>query len=624
MIRKLMLRRILLWSLPPLIVGALVLGVRSRATSAGAQTNRWTTYRAETSGLSSNWVDEIAIDNKERVWIGTDQGISVYDGESWIAFSKEDVGLAPESDNIDGIVFDEKDRAWVFTRKGAVRIFADDTWTTFQWNDSSYEGVSISSIAFDLENRVWLGTSGEGVYVFDAAEWTINIYNSTDTGLLHDRVSDIVFDNNGQAWIGTKSGISVFDGESWTNFHEGNSDLVKEWITSITIDQHGRVWIGTFLGGAAMYHGDVWSWFTEENGHLPDNIVLDIAIDHDDRAWIMTTGGLSIIDVNNEIAYVGDDTGLPVDRGAAIAADNSRNIWIGHLPPTIFIPGGGVIVVPDDYRPGLETILSWRYLSLPQGAFSLSLILALLWVILYVDLPTSRRVVFRKPISSRGRFRFHFLVATGLGWFISLALLLILTTITDLSNLQIVPSLGMTPEESIGADFLIVLVGGAGFVGGSTGILQWFVIRKWIKRAGLWAFSGLIGYGAGTFVGLIAGAFLSRYLSGGLIIGTVMLMMILPLGLALLLASVIAAIIQWFAVRKHSSGGWLIILANPIALLAAIVLSLFRVGSLLGGGLVLGAITGLVWDSILYEHLQRGADNGSTRAHTFEGFVGSR
>ena len=121
----------------------------SRATSAGAQTNRWTTYRAETSGLSSNWVDEIAIDNKERVWIGTDQGISVYDGESWITFSREAVGLAPEDDNIDGIVFDDKDRAWVFTRKGIVRIFADGTWKPFLWNYSSLEGVSISSIVFD-------------------------------------------------------------------------------------------------------------------------------------------------------------------------------------------------------------------------------------------------------------------------------------------------------------------------------------------------------------------------------------------------------------------------------------------------------------------------------------------
>ncbi len=415
----------------------------------------------------------------------------------------------------------------------------------------------------------------------------------------------------------------MFDGEIWINFHEGNSDLFKDWITSITLDQQGRVWIGTFLGGAVMFHGDVWSWYTEENGHLPDGIVLDIAIDHDDRAWIMTTSGLSIIDVNNEIAYVGDDTGLPVDRGAAIAADNSGNIWIGHLPPTIFNPGGGVIVVPDDYRPGLETIESWRYLNLPQNAFSLSMLLAFLWAVLHVDLPASRRIVFRKPISERARFRLHFLVASGFGWLMTLAIVLILTTITDLGNLQIVSSLGMSPEESIGTEFLIVFVGGAVIVGGSISILQWFVIRRWIKGAGLWAFSNFIGIGVGIYLGLNAGVVLSQFLSGGLIIGTILLMMVVPWVLALLLASVSAALIQWFAVRKYSSGGWLIILANPIAWLAAVILPVFGVGSLLGGGLVIGAITGLVWDDVLGKHLQKVADYGSRKAHTYEGLNGN-
>ena len=42
----------------------------------------------QTDGLSSNYVECVAVDIFDNIWFGTSNGVSMFDGTSWITFNQ--------------------------------------------------------------------------------------------------------------------------------------------------------------------------------------------------------------------------------------------------------------------------------------------------------------------------------------------------------------------------------------------------------------------------------------------------------------------------------------------------------------------------------------------------------
>jgi hypothetical protein len=103
-------------------------------------------------------------------------------------------------------------------------------------------------------------------------------------------------DLNGQVWVGTAKGISVFYNPS-TIFSSSNWDsqqilieqegqiqilLEKEYVTAITVDGANRKWIGTQSSGVYCLSPDGQKeifHFTVDNSPLYSNSIRDISID---------------------------------------------------------------------------------------------------------------------------------------------------------------------------------------------------------------------------------------------------------------------------------------------------------------------------------------------------------
>jgi ligand-binding sensor domain-containing protein len=109
----------------------------------------------------------------------------------------------------------------------------------------------IYSIAIDKEGILWIGTSGGGLVKFNGNDWTV--YNSSNSGLLYDKVNTVAVDINGNIWAGSEKGLSKFDGTNWTTNTVKNSGLCDSNITFIAIDKNGNKWIGTNSGAVAVY-----------------------------------------------------------------------------------------------------------------------------------------------------------------------------------------------------------------------------------------------------------------------------------------------------------------------------------------------------------------------------------
>ena len=113
------------------------------------------------------------------------------------------------------------------------------------------------------------------------------IYNSDD-GLPGTRVRNVFQDSRDFIWLGTASGLSMFDGRHFKNYN-AEDGLYGEWVWDITEDEQGSIWIATTVGLFRMYANK----FYPVDYQFP-SINKIIAYQH--KIWIATSKGLYIYD----------------------------------------------------------------------------------------------------------------------------------------------------------------------------------------------------------------------------------------------------------------------------------------------------------------------------------------
>ncbi|MGD0783017.1 MAG: two-component regulator propeller domain-containing protein, partial [Candidatus Aminicenantales bacterium] len=90
--------------------------------------------------------------------------------------------------------------------------------------------------------RIALGTALflAAAAIAAAQSYQVRTYTEAD-GLCSSVVQDIAQDAQGQIWFATRSGISVFDGSTWTSYVRPR-DIPSANVFKLTIDRNGTVW----------------------------------------------------------------------------------------------------------------------------------------------------------------------------------------------------------------------------------------------------------------------------------------------------------------------------------------------------------------------------------------------
>jgi ligand-binding sensor domain-containing protein len=98
-------------------------------------------------------IKDIAIDKKGQVWIATMEGLSVYDGESWIRYTPQN-----SSDILRALAVDASGRIWVGGPYGELAVFDSDgesiPYTPLSTDDGGY---SMNVLSIDPRGRIWVG-----------------------------------------------------------------------------------------------------------------------------------------------------------------------------------------------------------------------------------------------------------------------------------------------------------------------------------------------------------------------------------------------------------------------------------------------------------------------------------
>lgn len=184
-------------------------------------------------------VYDMTTDARGRVWLATDHGISVLDGNATLLKHMTTEHGLP-SNEVLCMAWQDPNTLWIGTDKGCA-TFSQDTWRVPARSPNDL----ILSIAADSKGQVYLGTYRHGVLVHNGT--AMRHYNSFNSRLPHDMVTALVCDQNDRVWAGTNLGLWCKDDQTERTFTTENSGLLSSDVTDLALNDHA-LWIATDAG----------------------------------------------------------------------------------------------------------------------------------------------------------------------------------------------------------------------------------------------------------------------------------------------------------------------------------------------------------------------------------------
>ncbi|MGH9870414.1 MAG: sensor histidine kinase [Candidatus Polarisedimenticolia bacterium] len=178
---------------------------------------------------------------------------------------------------------------------------------------------------------------------------------SVVTALHQDRV--------GFVWIGSRDGLTFYDGHTYTTFEHDPSDpssLSDDVIRTIHEDSRGHVWIGTNSGGLNRLErgSGKFQRFRHDSADprsLSHDSVYAVVEDRDGKVWVGTQRGLNRLDpVTGKFERFLADPAAPGSLGShyvsSLLIDRQGRLWVGTV-------GGGL----NRFDPSTKTFETWRH-----------------------------------------------------------------------------------------------------------------------------------------------------------------------------------------------------------------------------------------------------------------------
>ena len=304
--------------------------------------------------------EEIYQDRYGFLWLGTVNGLVRYDGYQTISYTHDHADSTTiGGNNINAIMGDEHGRLWVGLRAFGLSIL-DSEYKEFKricLPDSignCRTEISVNDIALDSSGTMWVG-SNDGLYSFSttASPHVTKFYafDQEDSSSLHgDYILRMIVDSRNRLWVGTSTGINLFDRETgrFVN-NRNNPGFTKDQILDIDQAPDGKIWLSPrFVPDALLIFDEDAGEFTAPANAFPRELgELRITFTEDNNIWASARGvGAYYFDLDdNEKAFYDPKLfnlhGYQNIYGLDAQSDRYGNVW--------FI-GGKVLQMPSSNK----------------------------------------------------------------------------------------------------------------------------------------------------------------------------------------------------------------------------------------------------------------------------------
>ncbi|MBN1598755.1 MAG: hypothetical protein JW894_10705 [Bacteroidales bacterium] len=307
------------------------------------------------NGLSHSHVLSFLEDSKGFMWIGTFDGVCLFDGYTFRQYKGSYGDSASLSNNCIYKIFeDSKGYIWFGTENGLNKYnLKTGKFTVYTHNPSDPTSLPhnhIRDIYEDSEGMFWLATFGGGICRFNPSTGKSTRFNmeTHPSGLLSNKINILYVDSKGLFWLGTDGGgISIFDPLKENFIRQftpvENKNSMEDWtINTIYEDKYGTFWIGTWHGGLNHYNpkADTWNNYMHDNNDpntIPGNTVRSIVQDDVQNLWVATYGGglCKFNTVTEKATTIYIDLNIPNNFSQTflwiLHKDTKDNLWIGSF-----------------------------------------------------------------------------------------------------------------------------------------------------------------------------------------------------------------------------------------------------------------------------------------------------
>ncbi len=289
--------------------------------------NRFEAFRADPrneQALNSDNITAIAVNDENSFWVGTDNGLHLFDTKSKTFKRFLDEMVNPNkpktvlrNDNIRCLYRDKTGVLWIGTSRNGLYAYDSRSGEFEEHNDSGLSEdldnpyrMRIRTIFEDSNGQLWIGYDGGYLSRYDRKTTNYKYYISRENdsrSLSNNRVTSIMEDHNGQLWIATADGINLYD-PLLDNFRvvqaidKNPFSMRDNFVRVLYEDKAHSVWMGTDTYGATVYHRSIGK-FNHINTDSYDakgllsNTIFCFAEESKERVWIGTIGeGLAVYD----------------------------------------------------------------------------------------------------------------------------------------------------------------------------------------------------------------------------------------------------------------------------------------------------------------------------------------
>lgn len=288
-------------------------------------------------GLAQSVVYALCQDTRGYMWLGTQAGVSRFDGREFTNYNYDD-GLA--HNKVRGII-ELRNSDMLFATERGISRFDGKTFSTLV----DQNGVSPTSVRCLLEAKdgsLWGGSFEEGVFRYQ--DDTFVFFGPKD-GFVTSRVRAILEDRSGRIWVGLYGGgVCYWEDGRWVFFDaftqgpemaELDADIRESqlFVRTLFEEPDGSILFGSNQGVYRIRDGVVSPFSADPS--IRSNANSSIVRDAQGDTWLGTTRKGVIHYSDGHVEFLGIREGMSNNGIQSILRDNEDKLWFGTY-------GGGV------------------------------------------------------------------------------------------------------------------------------------------------------------------------------------------------------------------------------------------------------------------------------------------
>ncbi|WDF66014.1 hybrid sensor histidine kinase/response regulator transcription factor [Flavobacterium sp. KACC 22763] len=322
-------------------------------------------FRSIQETASKRAVSSIIQDKNDFIWIGTSgAGLYRYDGVNYFGYKYENKPGSVNSNFIYSTFIDSKNNLWVGTDQGLCLYNRDlDNFTRINIEDAITQGytqpITIKTIIEDNSGNLYLGAYGFGLFKLNIKTLKASLVHSKVLDKPNFLIKSSVKNKQGTIYLGTSYGLLEIDanGKAKQVYKDRfKREPLTNDIESLVIDKFGYLWMGTTENGLIKIKPETDN-YRFENYAITKNKILSIV--QSSLGYIVCgteNDGLLAVNYKGEVLkkYLHskyNSASLKSNSVWSLYEDKEKRLWLGY-----FNKGLGVFDKPNNKFNSLESL----------------------------------------------------------------------------------------------------------------------------------------------------------------------------------------------------------------------------------------------------------------------------